>query len=223
MEQPPFASPLQHPPEWQKTPGLIAYDDAHDAMEARVAAIRQARAGELVWLLEHAPVYTAGRSARHEDLINPRGADIREVGRGGEWTWHGPGQRVAYLMLDVAARGQDVRKFIAQVEQWVILSLRHLGVESQRRHGFPGVWISRDEGQPPAKIAAVGIRLSRWVSWHGVAINLNPDLTVYEGIVPCGITEGSVTSLHAEGLGHVTMADLDTALAASFEAAFPIP
>ena len=223
MEPLAFPSPHSQPPQWQVSPGHTAYDDAHAAMEARAADIRGNLAGEMVWLLEHAPVYTAGRSARHEDLINPGGADVRETNRGGEWTWHGPGQRVAYVMLDVAARGQDVRKFISQVEEWVILSLRHLGVESMRRPGYPGVWIHRGENTPPAKIAAIGVRLTKWVSWHGVSINLNPDLSVYDGIIPCGITEGSVTSLHAEGRDGLTMDDLDAALKASFAAAFPLP
>ena len=222
MEPLAFPSPHPLPPQWQVSPGRTAYDDAHAEMEARAAAIRANRAGEMVWLLEHAPVYTAGRSARLEDLINPGGADVRETNRGGEWTWHGPGQRVAYVMLDVAARGQDVRRFINQVEEWVILSLRHLGVESMRRPGYPGVWIDRGAATPPAKIAAIGVRLSKWVSWHGVSVNLNPDLSVYDGIIPCGITEGSVTSLHHEGHETITMDDLDAALKASFAAAFPL-
>ena len=146
-----------------------------------------------------------------------------EGGRGGEWTWHGPGQRVAYLMLDVAARGQDVRLFIRQVEDWIILALKTLAIASDRRAGYPGVWIHRGDGMPPAKIAAIGVRLSKWVSWHGVAINVNPDLSVYDGIVPCGITDGSVTSLHAEGREDLTMEDLDQALAECFATAFPIP
>jgi lipoyl(octanoyl) transferase len=223
MVQHPFPSPHPQPSSWKITPGLTPYDAAHTDMKDRIAAIRDGRVGEMVWLLEHEPVYTAGRSARSEDLINPGTAQVREVGRGGEWTWHGQGQRIAYLMLDVAARGQDVRKFINQVEEWVILTLQNLGVESQRRAGYPGVWISRSENMPPAKIAAVGVRLNRWVSWHGVAINLNPDLSVYEGIIPCGITDGRMTSLHAEGRDDLTMADLDAALSACFAAAFPIP
>ena len=220
----PFPSPHPLPPEWHIARHLVSYDQAHAEMETRIAAIRSGLAGERVWLLEHEPVFTAGRSARRQDLINPGDALVREVGRGGEWTWHGPGQRVAYLMLDVAARGHDIRLFIRQVENWIILALRHLGVESDRRKGYPGVWCYRnDASTPPAKIAAIGVRLTKWVSWHGAAINLNPDLAAYRGIIPCGITEGSVTSLHAEGLDHLTMNDLDEALEAHFAAAFPLP
>ena len=223
MTTPPFPSPHPMPPEWHVSHGSVGYDAAHDEMKSRVAAIREGLAGERVWLLEHDPVFTAGRSARAEDLINPGNALIRETGRGGEWTWHGPGQRVAYLMLDVAARGQDVRLFIRQVEDWIILALKTLAIASDRRAGYPGVWIHRGDGMPPAKIAAIGVRLSKWVSWHGVAINVNPDLSVYDGIVPCGITDGSVTSLHAEGREDLTMEDLDQALAECFATAFPIP
>ena len=211
-------TPLDKPLEWRVEPGLTGYDGAVAEMEACAKAIRAGKRGEMVWLVEHSPVYTSGTSARSEDLLDPGGAPVRETGRGGEWTWHGPGQRVGYVMLDVQARGRDLRRFVRQVEEWVILALRHFGVEGARRDGLPGVWVFRD-GSPPDKIGAVGIRLTKWVSWHGMAINLDPDLGAFDGIVPCGVRDAGVTSLRREGVA-ATMADLDAALMGSFEAAF---
>ena len=213
-----LASPLAVPLEWRVEPGLTDYDQALAAMESRARAVRAREEGEMVWLVEHPPVYTAGTSAKAGDLLDPGGAPVRETGRGGEWTWHGPGQRVGYVMLDVAARGRDVRRFVRQVEEWVILTLRHFGVEGGRRDGMPGVWVPRD-GAPAEKIAAVGIRLTGWVSWHGMAVNLDPDLEAFKGIVPCGVHDGGVTSLRREGVA-ASMAELDSALMGRFEEAF---
>ena len=211
-------TPLPTPLEWRVDDGLTGYDHALTEMEARARAIRDGGAGEQVWLVQHPPVYTAGSSAKPGDLLNPGDALVRETGRGGEWTWHGPGQRVGYTMLDVEARGRDIRRFVRQVEEWVILTLGQFGLEAMRRDGLPGVWLMRD-GAPPDKIAAIGIRMTRWVSWHGMAINLDPDLTTFEGIVPCGVDDGGVTSLHREGVA-ITMDTLDEALRQQFNKAF---
>ena len=197
------------------------YDAALAEMEARARAIRAGTAGELIWLLEHPPVYTAGTSARREDLINPGDALIRETGRGGEWTYHGPRQRVVYILLDVSRRGQDVRRFVGEVEGWAIAALAELGLQAERRQGYPGVWLTPSTPETaPDKITAIGVRLTKWVSWHGMAVNLDPDLAAYEGIVPCGIHDGGVTSISAHK-PEVTMAQLDAALARSFAASFP--
>ena len=207
-------------PEWLTSPDLTSYDSAITTMQQRIAAIHQHQAGELLWLLEHPPVYTAGTSAQPEDLINPGNAIIRRTGRGGQWTWHGPGQRVIYIMLDLRKRGQDVRRFVNHVEEWAIRSLGLLGLEAHRRAGHPGVWLdAEDNAAPPEKIAAIGIRISRWVSWHGMAINCNPDLGAFDGIIPCGIREGGVTSLADRGI-NADMAALDEALRASFNQVF---
>ena len=209
-------TPLDLPLEWRVTPGFVDYDAALSEMEARAHAIRKGTAGELIWLLEHKPVYTAGTSARAEDLLDTGSALIRHTGRGGEWTYHGPGQRVVYIVLDVARRGQDIRKFIHEVEGWAIASLAEMGITADRRPGFPGVW--RD-GTPPDKITAIGVRLTKWVSWHGMAINHSPDLEAYRGIVPCGIHDGGVTRI-IDHKPAASMADLDAALAACFAATF---
>ncbi|MCE2516608.1 MAG: lipoyl(octanoyl) transferase LipB [Alphaproteobacteria bacterium] len=214
-------TPLDLPLEWRVSPGLTDYDAALEEMEARAKAIRGGTAGELIWLLEHPPVYTAGTSARREDLLNPRDALIRETGRGGEWTYHGPGQRVVYILLDVSRRGQDVRRFVGEVEGWAIAALAELGLEADRRPGYPGVWLApASAGGLPDKITAIGVRLTKWVSWHGMAINFNPDLAAYDGIVPCGIHDGGVTRITAHKPA-VTMADLDKALERSFAQSFP--
>jgi lipoyl(octanoyl) transferase len=211
--------------EWRITDGLTPYETALAEMEARVAAIREGRAPELVWLLEHPPLYTAGTSARAEDLLDAR-FPVHQARRGGEYTYHGPGQRVAYTMLDVAARGQDVRCFVWQLEEWVIRALERFQIRGERRAGRVGVWVARPDKQPrpdgaPAedKIAAIGIRLRRWVSFHGVSINVEPDLSHYGGIVPCGLGGYGVTSLVDLGIP-ATLADLDLALREAFPAAF---
>lgn len=210
--------------EWRTEPGLVDYDAALSFMEARAAAIRAGEADELIWLVEHPPLYTAGTSARPEDLVAPDRFPVFEAGRGGQYTYHGPGQRVVYVMLDVGARGRDVRRFVAAVEDWVIAVLAGFGIRGERREGRVGVWVARPE-KPPLpdgtaredKIAAIGIRLRRWVSFHGLSINVEPDLSHFDGIVPCGIRGHGVTSLVDLGLP-VGMADLDAALAAEFPA-----
>lgn len=207
---------------WTVTPGLVPYPAAVEAMEARVAAIAEGRSGELVWLLEHPPLYTAGVSARPGDLLEPDRFPVFQSGRGGQFTYHGPGQRVVYVMLDLAARGKDVRAFVAALEAWLIGALARFNVEGQVREGRVGVWVEhRVPGAPPRedKIAAIGVKLRRWVSFHGVALNVEPDLTHFSGIVPCGVTEHGVTSLVDLGRP-VTMDEADAALQASFVEVF---
>ena len=203
--------------EWKISEGLTPYETAVAEMERRVAAILDGRADELIWLVEHAPLYTAGTSAKSADLLDAR-FPVHQVGRGGQYTYHGPGQRVIYVMLDLNRRGRDVRAFVAALEAWVIDALAEFGVRGEIRDGRVGVWVPRPE-QPPLpdgimredKIAAIGVKLRRWVSFHGISINVEPDLTHYGGIVPCGISGHGVTSLVDLGLP-VGMADLDTAL-----------
>ena len=211
--------------EWRISEGLVPYPDAVAWMEDRAAAIRAGDAAECVWLLEHPPLYTAGTSARREDLRAAR-FPVFESRRGGQYTYHGPGQRVAYVMLDLDRRGRDVRAFVHRLEAWVIGALAEFQVRAETRPDRVGVWVPRPERPPlpdgtPAedKIAAIGVRVRRWVSFHGVAVNLEPDLSHYDGIVPCGIRGHGVTSLVDLGLP-VTMADLDLALGRSFEAVF---
>ncbi|MFS4439180.1 lipoyl(octanoyl) transferase LipB [Paracoccaceae bacterium GXU_MW_L88] len=212
--------------EWTISPGLTPYETALEGMERRVAGLVEGRAKEQVWLLEHPPLYTAGTSARREDLIEPDRFPVYEARRGGEYTYHGPGQRVAYCMLDLNQRGRDVRAFVWNLEEWVIRSLMAFGVTGERREGRVGVWVRRPEKPPlldgsPAedKIAAIGVRLRRWVSFHGISINVEPDLSHFGGIVPCGIRGYGVTSLVDLGLP-VTMADLDVVLAEEFGQVF---
>lgn len=208
--------------EWRREPGLLPYEAAVAAMEERVAAIRAGTAPELVWLIEHPPLYTAGTSARAGDLLDAMGFPVYPSGRGGQFTYHGPGQRVAYVMLDLKARGADVRAYVADLEDWVIRSLARLGVTAERRPGRIGLWVTRPSGPlgpQEDKIAAIGVRVRRWVSYHGIAINVAPDLSHYAGIVPCGIRDHGVTSLAALGIA-ATMADLDAALMASFDEVF---
>ena len=210
---------------WRVEPGLLAYPDALAAMEARAEAIRAGTAPEQVWLVEHPPLYTAGTSARPSDLIEPDRFPVFAAGRGGEYTYHGPGQRVAYVMLDLKRRREDVRAFVAALEDWIIGALAAFNVRGERREDRVGVWVVRPDRPPiggtPAedKIAAIGIRLRKWVSFHGISINVEPDLGHFSGIVPCGISGYGVTSLVDLGLP-VTMADVDVALKASFERIF---
>jgi lipoyl(octanoyl) transferase len=213
-------------PDWRVSDGLVLYPDALAAMESRVEAIIAGRAPELVWLLEHPPLYTAGTSARREDLLDPDRFPVFPSRRGGEYTYHGPGQRVAYAMLDLNRRGRDVRAYVWALEEWVIRALAAFSVRAERRTGRVGVWVVRPDRPPRAdgspaedKIAAIGVRIRRWVSFHGVAINLEPDLGHFDGIVPCGIRGHGVTSLVDLGLP-VTMADLDVALRAAFDEVF---
>ncbi|MEZ5869133.1 MAG: lipoyl(octanoyl) transferase LipB [Defluviimonas denitrificans] len=213
--------------EWTHLPGLSEYEATLAAMEARVAAISAGTADEAVWLLEHPPLYTAGTSARPEDLTDPGRFPVFTAGRGGQYTYHGPGQRVAYVMLDLNRRGRDVRRFVAQLEAWIIAALAEFNVTGEIRDGRVGVWVRRPE-KPPLpdgtlredKIAAIGVKLRRWVSFHGVSVNLDPDLDHFGGIVPCGIRDHGVTSLVDLGLP-VTMDDLDLALKRSFDTVFP--
>ncbi|MBO9446179.1 lipoyl(octanoyl) transferase LipB [Ruegeria sp. R14_0] len=212
--------------EWKITDGLTDYTDAVAFMEARVAAIAAGEAEECVWLLEHPPLYTAGTSARIEDLTDPDRFPVYEAKRGGEYTYHGPGQRVAYVMLDLNKRGKDVRKFVKQLEEWVIAALAEFNVHGEIREGRVGVWVKRNDkpltasGQTAEdKVAAIGLRLRKWVSFHGISINVEPDLEHFSGIVPCGITEHGVTSLVDLGLP-VTLADVDTALQKTFSEVF---
>ena len=222
-----FLPAVESPPvEWRIEPGLTAYEHALAFMESRAAAIRDGSAGELVWLVEHPPLYTAGTSAQPSDLVDPDRFPVFDAGRGGEYTYHGPGQRVAYVMLDLKLRREDVRAFVAALEAWIIDTLDRFNVRGERREDRVGVWVVRPDRPPmpdgtPAedKIAAIGIRLRRWVSFHGIAINVEPDLSHFSGIVPCGVTEHGVTSLVDLGLP-VAMSDLDVALKASFETVF---
>lgn len=208
---------------WAVSPGLVDYETAVAAMEARAAAIAAGEAGELVWLLEHPPLYTAGVSAKDADLLAPDRFPVFRTGRGGQFTYHGPGQRVAYVMLDLRARGRDVTKFVKDLETWIIGALADFNVKGEIRDGRVGVWVER-KGPGWAredKIAAIGVRLRKWVSFHGIAFNVEPDLEHFSGITPCGISapQFGVTSLVDLGLP-VTMSDADAALRASFERVF---
>lgn len=195
-------------PEWRVSAGLTVYEDALAAMEVRAAAIAAGTARELIWLLEHPPVYTAGTSADAKDLLDAR-FPVIAAGRGGQYTYHGPGQRVGYLMLDLNKRGRDVRCFVHGVEGWVIAALAELGVEAFRAPGRVGIW-TLDRGRE-AKIGAIGVRVRRWVTLHGFSVNVRPDLTHFAGIVPCGLPDFAVTSLHALGI-EAGLRELDAAL-----------
>ncbi|WP_298918416.1 lipoyl(octanoyl) transferase LipB [uncultured Algimonas sp.] len=200
--------------DWTVAPGLVPYDRALSQMEARAATVARGEAAEQIWLLEHPPLYTAGTSANAADLVDPDRFPVFEAGRGGQYTYHGPGQRVAYLMLDLRDRGRDVRCFVSGVEQLVIDTLAEFGVRGERRDGRIGVWVERPDGRAGTveeKIAAIGIRIRRWVSFHGLSINVAPDLSHFDGIVPCGIRDYGVTSLAALGVD-ASMADVDAAL-----------
>ena len=219
-------APGSAPVEWRIEPGLTQYEDALAFMEERAGAVRQGSAPEMVWLVEHPPLYTAGTSARIEDLVDAGRFPVHAAGRGGEYTYHGPGQRVAYVMLDLKRRREDVRAFVAALEEWIIRTLDRFNVKGERREDRVGVWVVRPDRPPmpdgsPAedKIAAIGIRLRRWVSFHGIAINVEPDLQHFTGIVPCGVSDHGVTSLVDLGLP-VTMADLDIALKSAFTEVF---
>lgn len=218
--------PDGRPTGWAVSEGLVGYQAAVVAMEARAAAIAEGRAGELVWLLEHPPLYTAGVSARAADLLKPDRLPVFQSGRGGRLTYHGPGQRVAYVMLDLNVRGRDVRAFVRTLEAWIIGALAEFNVRSEVRPERVGVWVERPDRRaspglpaPEDKIAAIGVKLRRWVSFHGISLNVEPDLAHFAGIVPCGISDHGVTSLVDLGLP-VTMGEADAALKASFEAVF---
>jgi len=212
--------------EWITTDGLTDYREAERWMEERVAAIAACEADECIWLVEHPPLYTAGTSAKAADLTDPDRFPVFSTKRGGQYTYHGPGQRVAYVMLDVGKRGRDVRCFVRDLEAWVIATLDQFNLRGEIRPGRVGVWVQRPEKPTQSdgslaedKIAAIGIRLRKWISYHGISINVEPDLTHFGGIVPCGITEHGVTSLVDLGLP-VTMDDVDVALRSSFDEVF---
>jgi lipoyl(octanoyl) transferase len=219
----PVSAYLQRMIGWATSRGLVPYDAAVAAMEARAAAIAAGEADELVWLLEHPPLYTAGVSARDADLLAPNRFPVHHTGRGGQFTYHGPGQRVVYLMLDLRKRGRDVTRFVADLERWMIAALARFDVEAGPREGRVGVWVNRKgPGESREdKIAAIGVRLRKWVSFHGVAFNVAPDLEHFSGITPCGISDPrfGVTSLADLGL-RVTMAEADAALRAAFDDVF---
>jgi len=199
----------------------VDYAAAVEEMEERVAAIRAGTAGELIWLLEHPPLYTAGTSARDEELIEPQRLPVHRAGRGGRYTYHGPGQRIAYVMLDLRKRGQDVRCYVHQLEEWIIRTLARFEVRGERRDGRVGIWVVRPSGNEE-KIAAIGVRVRQWVTYHGLALNVDPELEHYRGIVPCGIAEHGVTSLAGLGIA-ASMEKVDTALRCSFAEAFAVP
>jgi len=209
--------------EWQTTKGLTDYVGAVSLMEARVDAILQGQADELVWLLEHPPIYTAGTSARTSDLIDPDRFPVIKTGRGGQYTYHGPGQRVVYVMLDLNRRGRDLRAYVRQLENWIIAALDQFGVQGETRSGRVGIWVSRPDPltgkSSDSKIAAIGVRLRKWVAFHGCSINVDPELAHFDGIVPCGIADHGVTSLRDLGLT-TTTCEVDAALRNSFGTVF---
>jgi lipoyl(octanoyl) transferase len=204
--------------EWRISDALVPYEEAGAAMEARVAAIRAGTAPELVWLLEHPPLYSAGTSARPGDLIAPDLLPVFRTGRGGQYTYHGPGQRVGYVMLNLQKRGPDLRAYVRDIEEWLIRTLQRFNVKGERRDGRVGIWVAESGGKE-SKIAAIGVRIRHWVSFHGVSLNVDPDLSHYRGIVPCGISEHGVTSLAALGIT-AAMPEVDAALKAAFAEVF---
>ena len=208
------------PIEWRTSGERVDYALAVAEMEARVQAIRAGTASELVWLLEHPPLYTAGTSAGDEELLEPARLPVHKSGRGGRWTYHGPGQRVAYVMLDLTRRRLDVHCFVHRLEEWGIRALAQFGVTGERRAGRVGIWVR--DGAREAKIAAIGVRVRRGVTYHGIALNIDPDLGHYRGIVPCGIDQYGVTSLAALGVA-ATTAEMDAALGATFAEIFDRP
>ena len=209
------------PIEWQISDRPVSYEKAVSAMEARVADIQNHRAAELVWLLEHPPLYTAGTGARSEDLLDDSLLPVHETGRGGKYTYHGPGQRVAYVMLDLRSRGRDVHGYVNRLEEWLIKTLARFNVVGERREGRIGIWIDQGGGRE-AKIAAAGVRIRHWITYHGVSLNVEPNLDHYRGIVPCGIGEYGVTSLIDLGVP-ATTTEVDTALRETFFKVFSPP
>jgi lipoyl(octanoyl) transferase len=204
--------------EWRISAEPVDYRPAVEDMEARVTAIRAGAAPELVWLLEHPPLYTAGTSARDAELLEPNRLPVYRTGRGGRYTFHGPGQRIAYVMLDLTRRGRDVRCHVHRLEEWMIRTLARFGVPGERRHERVGIWVARPDGRED-KIAAIGVRVRHWVTYHGAALNIDPDLEHYSGIIPCGIAEHGVTSLAALGV-RATLEEVDSVLRNTFDEAF---
>lgn len=206
--------------EWKTSSDLVDYEEALKVMEERVDAIQKGEAGELVWLLEHPPLYTAGTSADASDLVDPERFPVYDAGRGGQYTYHGPGQRVVYFMLDLNKRGKDVRKFVSNLEEIIIDTLAHFQIKGERRSDRVGVWVDLGNGREE-KIAAIGIRIRKWVTFHGIAINVEPDLSHFSGIIPCGIAEHGVTSITALGVP-VTMKDIDAQILNNIQKVFQI-
>ena len=200
--------------EWRISDQPVDYETAVAEMEARAAAIRDGSAADLIWLLEHPPLYTAGTSAQDEDLLDTKGFPVYRSGRGGQFTYHGPGQRVGYVMLDLKPRGEDVRRYVQDLEEWLIRSLARFNIKGERREGRVGIWVAERDGTEN-KIAAIGVRVRRWVTFHGVSLNVEPDLTHFGGIVPCGIRQHGVTSLAAQGI-LVGMPEVDAAMKSAF-------
>lgn len=209
------------PVDWRKSRLPVDYPDAVSEMEQRVAAIREGTADECIWLLEHPPLYTAGTSAAPSDLLAPDRFPVFSTGRGGQYTYHGPGQRIGYVMLDLTVRKKDVRAYVCALEDWIIASLSSFGIAGERREGRVGVWVSRPDRGPGCedKIAAIGVRVRRWVTFHGISLNVDPDLEHYSGIVPCGVTGHGVTSLADLGVS-VSMDEVDRVLQTEFETRF---
>ncbi|MDR3533895.1 MAG: lipoyl(octanoyl) transferase LipB [Rhodopila sp.] len=215
---------VQSTTEFRISERLLSYPDAVEAMRERVAAIRSGGAAELVWLVEHPPLFTAGTSADPADLTNPENLPTYAAGRGGQWTYHGPGQRTGYVMLDLtrahgAVPPRDIKQFVWALEEWLIQALDRFNVRGERREGRVGIWVADHATGTENKIAAIGVRVTRWVSWHGVALNVAPNLAHYGGIVPCGIRAHGVTSLHALGIP-ATLEEADSALMAAWPAVF---
>ena len=210
--------------QWAISEGLVAYPEAVAAMESRAAAIAEGRAPELIWLLEHPPLYTRGASAQEGDLLDPSRFPVFDTQRGGQFTYHGPGQRVAYVMLDLTKRGRDVKQFVCSLEDWIIGTLAALNIKGERRKGRVGVWVDRTRpgGQlREDKIAAIGVRLKRWVSYHGISLNVEPDLSHFGSITPCGVTDPSLGVTSLADLGYlISMHEVDIALKAAFEKTF---
>jgi lipoyl(octanoyl) transferase len=204
--------------EWRVSDAPVPYETAVAAMEERVASIRAGTAPELVWLLEHPPLYTAGTSARASDLVAPDLFPVFRTGRGGQYTYHGPGQRVGYVMLDLRRRGADLRRYVCDLEEWLIRTLAQFNLKGERRPGRVGIWIAEGHGRD-SKIAAIGVRVRHWVSFHGLSLNIDPDLSHYRGIIPCGIAEHGVTSLAAQGIV-VTTPEVDSAMRRAFAEVF---
>lgn len=211
--------------QFRRSTSLVPYEEATAEMEARVAAIHAGDAPELLWFLEHPPLYTAGTSAQESDLLMPDRFPVFKSGRGGQYTYHGPGQRVVYVLLDLRQHGQDIRCYVKDLERWVIDALAHFDVRGETRNDRIGIWVERDTDTSVIpgedKIGAIGVRVRRWISFHGAAINVAPDLEHFSGIVPCGVSQHGVTSLDALGKG-ASMPDVDVALTASFEKVFGV-
>ncbi len=205
-------------PEWLMSKDIVSYKDALSFMDSRVKALQKGAAQELLWALEHPSLYTLGTSAKPQDVLN-KTLPAYETGRGGEVTYHGPGQRVVYVMLDLSQRTKDIRAYVQALEDWILLTLKEFGVDACRREGRIGLWVPKENSTGDNKIAAIGVRVSKWVTFHGIALNVNPDLSYYQGIIPCGIRGHGVTSLHELGV-KTSLTDVDKALQKTFSKVF---